>query len=86
MESTRTTSMTGLARLRAVTSALGQTDLMRTSAGLLTAPSAPGYVAFDGTGVSTIAPTAVKANALLPISNVVVFGDAAGIRTWSPPV
>jgi hypothetical protein len=30
---------------------------------------------------------AAQANALLPISDVVVFDkDIAGIRTWSPPV
>jgi hypothetical protein len=86
MESTKTTSMTRLARLRTVTRALAQTDLLRTSSGLRTALTVPGYVAFHGTGVSTIAPTPVKADALLPISAVVVFGDAAGIRTWSPPV
>lgn len=86
MESTKTTSMTRLARLRTVTRALAHADLMRTSSGLRTALTVPGYVATQGSGVSEIAPTAVKANALLPISDVVVFGDAAGIRTWSPPV
>jgi hypothetical protein len=94
MESTRTTSMTRLAHPFTVTNALAQVDLMRTPSGLRTALSVPGYGAFQGTDVfingpisgSTLAPTAVKANVLLPISAVVVFGDAAGIRTWSPPV
>jgi hypothetical protein len=38
----------------------------------------------SGSAAST---QARKANALLPISDVVVFDkDIAGIRTWSPPV
>ena len=45
-----------------------------------------------GTGVSiasrtrTTTPVTTKATALLPISDVVVFNDIAGIRSWSPPV
>ena len=51
---------------------------------------APRPTTGEGTGLSiamrdksTIAATAI---ASLPISDVVVFGDNAGIRTWSPPV
>jgi hypothetical protein len=96
MKTTTSMSMTCNARLRPVASSqdfgqiLGtsQVELMRTSEtiGLAAVHPAPGYVAIKGTTVSTIAPTARKANALLPISDVVVFDGLAGIRSWSPPV
>jgi hypothetical protein len=76
------------ARLRAVTSGSASGELMRTStaSGLRTGLTVPSGAALKGTRVSAIAPTAVKATALLPISDVVVFDGAAGIRSWSPPV
>lgn len=48
----------------------------------------------EGTGLSismrdktAVATTAIsKATSTLPTSDVAVFGDNAGIRTWSPPV
>jgi hypothetical protein len=86
VESTSCMSMTALARLRTVTFGHAQGELMRTSSGLRTALTVPGYGAIQGTTVSAVAATAVKANALLPISDVVVFDGAAGIRSWSPPV
>jgi hypothetical protein len=86
VESNKTMSMTGSARLRGVICHLAQTELMRTSSGLRTALTVPGYVAVQGTGVSAVAPIAAQATALLPISDVVVFDGAAGIRTWDPPV
>jgi hypothetical protein len=90
------TSMTCIARLRAVASSqdsgqirgLAQVELMRTSetSGISAVHPASGYVAIKGTTVSAIAPTTSKANALLPISDAVVFDGLAGIRSWSPPV
>jgi hypothetical protein len=85
VENINGTTTTG-ARLRVVTSAHAPLALMRAWSGLRVVRTAPTDVALQGTAVSTLAPTAVKANALLPISAVVVFGDTAGIRTWSPPV
>jgi hypothetical protein len=89
-------SMTCIARLRAVASSqesgqirgTSQVELMRTSetSGLGAVHAAPVYVAIKGTTVSAIATTSSKANALLPISDVVVFDGLAGIRSWSPPV
>jgi len=63
-------------------------ELMRTStpSGFRAAHAAPVYVAAKGTTVSATATTRSKANALLPISDVVVFDGLAGIRSWSPPV
>jgi hypothetical protein len=94
VETNTYTSMTCNARLRAVASSrnsgqirgLAQDELMRTPAtsGHSAVHAASGYVAIKGTTVSTIA--ARKANALLPISDVVVFDGLAGIRSWSPPV
>lgn len=84
-------SMTCVARLRGIAAGQiqgsAQIELVRTSetSGLVV-HTARGDVAIKGTGVSTIAPTAYKATALLPISDVVVFDGAAGIRSWSPPV
>ena len=96
METNAYTSMTCTARLRAVASSqksgqirgLAQDELMRTSetSGLGAVHAAPVYVAIKGTTVSAIATTARKANALLPISDVVVFDGLVGIRSWSPPV
>ena len=96
METNAYTSMTCTARLRAVASGqnygqiwgIAQDELMRTSEtrGLGAAHAAPVSVAFKGTTVSAIATTTSKANALLPISDVVVFDGLAGIRSWSPPV
>jgi hypothetical protein len=96
VETNAYTSMTCTARLRAVASSqesghnwgIAQLERMRTSetSGLGAVHAAPGYVAIKGTTVSAIAPTARKANVLLPISDVVVFDGFAGIRSWSPPV
>jgi hypothetical protein len=86
VEITKSMTMTGCTRLRTVPSDAVHTEVMRVSSSLRTTHTVLGYVAAQGTPVSTVAPTAVKANALLPISDVVVFGDNAGIRTWSPPV
>lgn len=96
METNTNPSMTCTARLRAVASSqesgqirgLAQVELMRTSetSGRRAVHAASGYVAIKGTTVSAIAPTTSKANALLPISDVVVFDGLAGIRSWSPPV
>ena len=96
METNAYTSMTCTARLRAVASGhesgrnwgIAQLELMRTStpSGFRAAHAAPVYVATKGTTVSAIATTSSKANALLPISDVVVFDGLAGIRSWSPPV
>jgi hypothetical protein len=36
--------------------------------------------------VSAIVTSTSTANALLPISDLVVFDGLAGIRSWSPPV
>jgi hypothetical protein len=54
---------------------------------------APLASSVEGTGLSismrdktAIATNDSQATSTLPISNVVVFGDNAGIRTWSPPV
>jgi len=90
------TSMTCIARLRAVASSqdsgrirgLAQVELMRTSetSGHGAVHAAPVYVAVQGTSVSAVATTTSKANVLLPISDVVVFDGLAGIRTWDPPV
>jgi hypothetical protein len=90
------TSMTCTARLRAVASSqksgqirgLAQDELMRTSEirGHGAVHAASVYVAVKGTTVPAIATTTSKANALLPISDVVVFDGLAGIRSWSPPV
>jgi hypothetical protein len=89
-------SMTCSARLRPVASSqesgrnwgIAQLELMRTSTarGFGAAHTAPVYVAVKGTTVPAIATTSSKANALLPISDVVVFDGLAGIRSWSPPV
>ena len=96
METNAYTSMTCTARLRAAASSQNSghisganpVELMRTSAsrGLGAAHTASVYVAVKGTTVSAIATTTSKANALLPISDVVVFDGLAGIRSWSPPV
>ena len=86
MESTMTTSMTGSARLCTVAFGTAQNEFMRTSSGLRTGHLVPAYGAFQGTRVSALAPVAVKATALLPITDVVVLDGTAGIRTWSPPV
>jgi acyl-CoA hydrolase len=88
MEIYANASTTYVARLRAVTLGSAQGELMRTStaSGLRTVITVPSGAAIKGTVVSTIAPTAVKATASLPISDVVVFDGAAGIRSWSPPV
>jgi hypothetical protein len=90
------TSMTCIARLRAVASSQksGQiwgtspVERMRTSetSGLGAVHAAPVYGAVKGITVSAIATTTSKANALLPISDFVVFDGLAGIRSWSPPV
>lgn len=94
MKITNITSATCLARPRAATPALPQgrfqglarTELMRTSTTSgLAVIAASGDVAFQGTGVSVATSTA-KAIASLPTSAVVVFGDYAGIRSWSPPL
>jgi hypothetical protein len=55
---------------------------------------APRPTSVEGTGLSivmrdktAIAATAIsKATITLPNSDVVVFGDNAGIRSWRPPV
>ena len=96
METNAYTSMTCTARLRAAASSqdsgltwgIAQLELMRTStpSGFRAAHAAPVYVAAKGTTVSATATTSTKANALLPISDVVVFDGLAGIRSWSPPV
>jgi hypothetical protein len=96
VETNAYTSMTCTARLRPVASrqesgrnwGIAQLELMRTStpSGFRAAHAAPVYVAIKGTTVSAIATTSSKANALLPISDVVVFDGLAGIRSWSPPV
>jgi hypothetical protein len=93
VETNTYTSMTCVSRLRAVASGhesgqfQGAARLMRTSeTSGFAAVHASGYVAVKGTTVSAIAPTTSKANALLPISDVVVFDGLAGIRSWSPPV
>ena len=96
METNAYTSMTCTARLRAAASSqvsgqnwgIAQLELMRpsTPSGFRAAHAAPVYVAVKGTTVSAIATTSSKANALLPISDVVVFDGLAGIRSWSPPV
>ena len=96
METNAYTSMTCTARLRAAASSQvsghnwdsAQLELMRTSetSGLGAVHTTPVYVAVKGTTVSAIATTTSKANALLPISDVVVFDGLAGIRSWSPPV
>lgn len=96
METNTYPSMTCTARLRAVASSqksgqirgTSQVEFMRTSEtrGLGAVHAAPVYVAVKGTTVPTIATTSSKANALLPISDVVVFDGLAGIRSWSPPV
>lgn len=96
METNTYPSMTCTVRLRAVASSqksgqirgTSQVEFMRTSetSGLGAVHAAPVYVAVKGTTVSTIATTSSKANALLPISDVVVFDGLAGIRSWSPPV
>jgi hypothetical protein len=93
VETNTNTSMTCMARLRAVASSqksgqirgLAQDELMRTlETSGLGVSHASGYVAIKGTSVSAIA--ARKATALLPISDAVVFDGLAGIRTWDPPV
>jgi hypothetical protein len=94
VETNTYTSMTCTARLRAVASSrksgqirgVAQDELMRTSAtsGHSAVHAASGYVAIKGITVSSIA--ARKANALLPISDAVVFDGLVGIRSWSPPV
>ena len=92
METNAYTSMTCTARLRPVASsqkwAIAPLELMRTStpSGFRAAHAAPVYVAVKGTTVSATATTSTKANALLPISDVVVFDGAAGLRSWRPPV
>jgi hypothetical protein len=96
VETNTYTSMTCTARLRAVASSqfagqirgLAQDELMRTSKthGLGAVHAAPVSVAVKGTTVSAIATSTSQANALLPISDVVVFDGLAGIRSWSPPV
>lgn len=96
METNAYTSMTCTARLRVAASSqnsgltwgIAQLELMRTStpSGFRAAHAAPVYVAVKGTTVSATATTSTKANALLPISDVVVFDGLAGIRSWSPPV
>ena len=96
METNAYTSMTCTARLRVAASSqdsgltwgIAQLELMRTStpSGFRAAHAAPVYVAAKGTTVSATATTSSKANALLPISDVVVFDGLAGIRSWSPPV
>ena len=83
METKAYSSMTCTARLRAVASS----ELMRTpatSGPLAAVHTTPSNVAIKGTSVPAIA--ARKANVLLPSSDVVVFDDLAGIRSWSPPV
>jgi len=82
------------ARLRATSLAqvegLALTAPMCTSetSGLLAVHTAGAGASFSGTRVSTVAPatSAYKATALLPISDVVVFDGAAGLRSWRPPV
>ena len=96
METNAYTSMTCTARLRVAASSqnsgltwgIAQLELMRTStpSGFRAAHAAPVYVAAKGTTVSATATTRSKANALLPISDLVVFDGLAGIRSWSPPV
>jgi hypothetical protein len=93
MESIAHMSMTCSARLRPAisvwTDGFAQIELMRTSetTGLLAVHTAGSGVAYQGTGVSTLASTSArKASALLPIIDVVVFDGAAGIRSWDPPV
>jgi hypothetical protein len=96
VETNAYTSMTCTARLRAAASSqnsghnwgIAQLELMRTStpSGFRAAHAAPVYGAAKGTTVPAIASTTSKANALLPISDVVVFDGLAGIRSWSPPV
>ena len=85
--------MTRSARLRATSFAqvegLALTALTRMpeTSGLAVHTAGAG-ASFSWTGVSTIAPTtsSYKATALLPISDVVVFDGAAGLRSWRPPV
>jgi hypothetical protein len=96
VETNAYTSMTCTARLRAVASSqesgqiwgIAQLELMRTSetSGLGAVHVTPAYVAVKGTTVPAAATATSKANALLPISDVVVFDGLAGIRSWSPPV
>jgi hypothetical protein len=66
-----------------------QIALMRTSetTGLGAIATTPHGAALQGTSLSAAASiTAYKANALLPISDVVVSDGFAGCRFWSPPV
>jgi hypothetical protein len=96
VETNAYTSMTCTARLRAAASSqesgynwgANPVELMRTStpSGFRAAHAAPVYVTVKGTTVSAIATSTSKANALLPISDLVVFDGLAGIRSWSPPV